>query len=442
MKLVLAVLAWALNSAYSEEVLFGNVGGIAGWDLPTAEANKETLQQTLGLLEPNDVLVFEEGSQYCFQGGVRATGLSDVVLVVNGVLKMYDDIDSWPLENGKDGTDPERVQEAFHFFDFHNVTITSTTGQGTIDGSGLNWWGFPEIGYLVRKENRPRLMVMDDAVDITIEHMLFKDSAYWTTLFNNVDGLVIRHSEVSARRPRDNKDNQHSLYDLTAYNTDGFDVTGRNVHIHDCKIWNQDDCIAVKDNIKGPSENMLFERIEASGMGLVIGSIGDSIVRNITFRDSIMKNTYKGIYLKFRDGDSGVIEDIRYENIRIENPSQWPIWIGPAQQAENKTCAIAWPAFGKCEPAPQQFRDILLKNITVANPPRKGLGMNGPMLGLIFGSDEKPVDGVVFEDVVFEGLKGGEEYYKCENVVEGTGVARGKTFPVPGCFKDETDRKE
>ena len=49
----------------------------------------------------------------------------------------------------------------------------------------------------------------------------------------------------------------HSLMELTAFNTDGFDVSGRDVHIHDCDIWTQDDTIAVKDD----SQNMLFERI-------------------------------------------------------------------------------------------------------------------------------------------------------------------------------------
>ena len=40
----------------------------------------------------------------------------------------------------------------------------------------------------------------------------------------------------------------HGIIDMTAFNTDGFDVTGRNVWIHDCNVWDQDDCIAVKVN--------------------------------------------------------------------------------------------------------------------------------------------------------------------------------------------------
>ena len=65
-----------------------------------------------------------------------------------------------------------------------------------------------------------------------------------------------------------------------------------NTHTHVChhkKVWNQDDTVAVKDG----SEDMLFERVTASGIGLTIGSIGTSTVRNITFRDCNMYDTYK-----------------------------------------------------------------------------------------------------------------------------------------------------
>ena len=54
-------------------------------------------------------------------------------------------------------------------------------------------------------------------------------------------------------------------------------------------MWNQDDCVAVKDG----SSDMLFERVTASGVGLTIGSIGASEVRNITFKDCNMYDTYK-----------------------------------------------------------------------------------------------------------------------------------------------------
>ena len=180
---------------------------------------------------------------------------------------------------------------------------------------------------------------------------------------------------------------------MTAFNTDGFDVTGRNVWIHDCTVWNQDDCIAVKVNniesnmnrcdiFKDNSENMLFERITASGIGLTIGSIGNSIVNNITFRDCYMHHTWKGIYLKFRDGDvstGGRISNVLYENIYMDSPEQFAIWLGPAQQSDSSDlcaahpCSLCWPQLeslgAECN-MEQNFiyENITLRNITIVDP--------------------------------------------------------------------------
>ncbi len=92
----------------------------------------------------------------------------------------------------------------------------------------------------------------------------------------------------------------------------------------------QDDCISVKDG----SEDMLFERITCSGLGLVIGSIGSSRVNNITFRDCYLPYTVKGVYMKTRWSDSGPvgaaasISNILYENLVMDSPEQYAIWIG------------------------------------------------------------------------------------------------------------------
>ena len=125
-----------------------------------------------------------------------------------------------------------------------------------------------------------------------------------------------------------------------------------------------------------PSEHMVFERINASGLGLTIGSIGDGIVRNVTFRHCYLYNTVKGLYMKFRRSGgntgeasptptpnpyanpppppplplpltitltptpnpsatpkAGRVSDVLFEDITIEGATQWAIWIGPAQQA-------------------------------------------------------------------------------------------------------------
>ena len=79
---------------------------------------------------------------------------------------------------------------------------------------------------------------------------------------------------------------------------------------------------------------MLFERINASGLGLTVGSIGPSTlhtcVDNITFRNIYMYRTFKGIYMKSRPGninETGVIKNVLYENIVMDEPTQVPIWV-------------------------------------------------------------------------------------------------------------------
>ena len=244
------------------------------------------------------------------------------------------------------------------------------------------------------------------------------------------NGLIIRNSQVSARWT---KQDGHNLIDLQAFNTDGFDITGRNVHIHDCDIYCQDDCISVKDG----SEDMLFERNSCSGLGLVIGSIGHSVVNNITFRDSIMPNTFKGIYMKTRWSDespaqdgSARISNILYENITMESPEQYAIWIGPAQQT-GQPCSLLWTITpdAKCVMSGYQtWSNITLKDIYVHNSKRSP--------GVIMGNESNPIHNLVFENVQFTGEIGndpwGDEFYYCDGV---EGIATGSTDPLPPCFE-------
>jgi polygalacturonase len=101
---------------------------------------------------------------------------------------------------------------------------------------------------------------------------------------------------------------------------------------------------------------MLFERIEASGIGLTIGSIGGSKNNNITFRDCHMHKTGKGIYMKFR-GNGGIVSNVTYENIVMDQPEQWPIWIGPAQQSDSDNLCAPNGGCSICEAHPERMHD-------------------------------------------------------------------------------------
>merc|ERR1711871_678441 len=152
-----------------------------------------------------------------------------------------------------------------------------------------------------------------------------------------------------------------------------------------------------------------------------------------------MHNSYKGIYMKFRG--SGSITDVTYENIVIDSPSQWPIWIGPAQQSDSNRicaahpCSICWPEvpFAECNaPSDATYTNITLRDITVNSPKMSP--------GVIIANETSPMENILFENVVVNspGEKPwGDDYYKCEGVK--SGVATGTTWPVPPCFEDKTD---
>ena len=65
--------------------------------------------------------------------------------------------------------------------------------------------------------------------------------------------LEIRYSRIDNRR--DGSDS-HDIIDLTAFNTDGFDLQScDNVWVHHSEVWNQDDCFDVKDGTNNVSSD-------------------------------------------------------------------------------------------------------------------------------------------------------------------------------------------
>ena len=389
----------------------------------TEERNAELFNVALQGLRPGDVLLLP-AKPFHLMGGLLGVNLSDVVLSLDGELIFSKRTKSWPRRPGGG------VLPCMRFEGLRNVTFTSSK-KGTLDGQGAAWWGY--MKYLEVEENRPRLWEIDGAKDVLIEKLFLKDAAYWSTWFAGLDGLEIRYAEISNRR---SKHEGHDVYNLGALNTDGWDVSGTNVWVHHSKVWNQDDCFTVK----GTSSNMIFEDIEASGLGLTIGSEGGrDVVRNITFRNVYMDRTFKGIYLKFNDGatENTSISDITYENIYMKEPEQWAIWIGPAQQSDSREfwkghpCSLLWPTVpgAECRAAKGTYRNILLRNITIDNPKHD--------LGVILADDTTPMQNITFDSVRVVNWKHfkSPKYRLCSGVA--SGVSR-NSLPIPSCFHSES----
>ena len=477
----------------------------------------ETLHQER--LRSGDTLMFPTNKTFYIMGGIVGYNLINVTIIFDSQIVFTKHIKHWPRYE-KEG----KVLDCISFDNLTNVTFTSSYkrnnvkhyngqfptslngkddsggsgahGGGLIHGNGDVWWGIPGIGYLVRGENRPKLFVISNSRDIVFENLYLKDSPYWSFYAPNIQNLIIRYCQIDVRRDHNNVQHKHTLNDLTSFNTDGFDISGENVWIHNVAIWNQDDCIAVKGN----SHNMLFENITASGLGLTIGSINhDEKVKNITFRNIIMPQTIKGIYIKYGqhvNSKKASISNILYENVTIipqptEQDGPTAIWIGPAQQSDDPyhpcashPCSLCWrppiiatdgsssseeeataPVVApssdfntlnkfQCNTPAAPIHNVTLRNISIIvhnnhiknNNERKRNGI----VGVIIGNATMPIRDITFDNVNVNNDKNGKlvalpvgnsghhyNYY-CPNSGVMSGVATGTTNPVPNCFQDFT----
>lgn len=415
----------------------------------TAIANTKKMNAALASLAPGDELRVPN-STYLMMGGVYASNLTRVTLRIDGTLLWSDDIKAWPTQVKKNQTTKMPII-AMLFEHSTGLTITSS-GTGTLDGQGATWWGLPGVGYLARGKNRPPLMTANYVTDFLLENIDFVQAPRFNFQSSALRNATIRNCHVDSRRT---SADSHGAIDLTAFNTDGFDVSGQDIHIHDCSVWNQDDTFCIKAaQDEFPTANVLVENVRASGVGLSIGSISARTVANITFRNVLMHHTSKGVYVKFNAKAAGnpkagtppgAIRNVTYENIYIDEPDSWPIWIGPQQAGikedgqkynpcSGDPCSLCWPGTksATCPGVPAVIDGLTLRNVTV-NRPKTSPGViigNGsvPMRNLVF-------DGVRFIDPPDDGAFG-KDYFHCEGV-QGA-IATGGTWPVPPCFSNTT----
>ena len=112
-----------------------------------------------------------------------------------------------------------------------------------------------------------------------------------------------------------------------------------------------------------------------------------------------METPLKGIYIKPNPGDKGdgLISRITYENIVINKPIWWAIYIGPQQQHQpnggcDPGCSFFYPIVRECPTNPHvTISDVTLRNITTFD--------NVLPAGIIRCNSTNPCKNFVFEDV-------------------------------------------
>ncbi len=65
-------------------------------------------------------------------------------------------------------------------------------------------------------------------------------------------------------------------------------------------------------------------------IGTVPPHVNHNCIRNVSFTNITFHHPYKAVYIKSNPGNQGdgLIENILYDNLTVENPLWWGIYIG------------------------------------------------------------------------------------------------------------------
>ena len=366
------------NSSYEAAIINGkalNLGLIA--------ANKSQTDHLLQI-EPNSV--------YTLIPSDVLTNLINVTIQIDGRINAWDgDEKKWP-----DGRSLISLQNTF------GLTIK---GNGVIDGFGYKWWvNVIKTGY----DRRPNLIDILTLKDTLIEGITVRNSPQYHLNFEDALNLTIRN--VIIHVDINSNDSIIDILPTFPLNTDGIDISGRDIYIKNLTVQNFDDAVAVKPTYtfgrkySNCTENVLIEDAYVKyGVGMSIGSVppndNNNCIRNVTIRNVEFRDPFKAIYIKPNPGDTGtgLISNIVYENINIYNALWWAIFIGTQQQHQphndGTPCSFFYPLPGtECITNPLvSINNIVLRNVNIYD------GLLSP--GIMICNSTNPCTGFVFDNV-------------------------------------------
>jgi len=275
----------------------------------------------------------------------------------NAKLKATDE----PLDFLKPGRDLQNLKGSGDFIAFvngKNLTNVSITGKGTIDGSGVRWWIPAEEA---RKDKpgytspRPRLILLEGCKNVKITGVTICNSPSFHLVPKGCENVLIEG--ITIRSPS------------IAPNTDAIDPSvSRNVLISKCLIDVGDDDVAIKSGSIDPQHpNAACENITVSdctflhGHGASIGSETNGGVRNFIVKRCTFKNMASGVRIKSARGKGGLVENISYSDITMENV-RIPIDISSYYQDSKDDTPQPINALTPI------FRNISIKNIKASSP--------------------------------------------------------------------------
>lgn len=169
----------------------------------------------------------------------------------------------------------------------------SIDGEGTIDGNGAS----PEFLTQDDDPNRPKLLMFVGCRNVSVQHVLLTNSAFWMQHYFACDGVTIHGLRV---------------YNHNNLNNDGLDLDSKNVTVSDCTIDCDDDGICLKSDGFDPVENVVITNcVVASNCNFIkLGTASYSGFQNIAVSNCVFRRASASQFNKGRRGQPGVTDSI------------------------------------------------------------------------------------------------------------------------------------
>jgi hypothetical protein len=230
-----------------------------------------------------------------------------------------------------------------------------------------------------------RLVVIEGCQDVTIRDVVMIQPEVWMLVIGACQDVHIANLRQIGR----------------VISSDGIDVVGsQNVLIENCCLRNNDDCVVIKscpgDSPVGVDWRGDVENIHVRGCILWNAEAGNALeighelqaqhIRSIRFEDiDIICVHGHGAPFSIHNGDRATVEDVTFENIRVEHHFDKLIDFRVMKSRFNH------------DEVRGQVRDVYLRNISVV----ESIYNPGYTVSVIGGYDQEHiVDGVHFENFI------------------------------------------
>ena len=194
--------------------------------------------------------------------------LSNRQLQIRGNIAAWRKIQSWPNSTNKKCSltgytanvtilVPQKESLLFGIAPLKDVVIS---GEGIVDGGGWRWW--PLRNDTTHGEYwhncRPKLLFLGQnnltkygsVSNIRVSGVTFQDSPFWTIAGRGLRNVTFQNVTV----------NTTGCGYSQAPNTDGFNLQGENILVHDSSVKNGDDCVPIFP----PSRNILVQNVSCT----------------------------------------------------------------------------------------------------------------------------------------------------------------------------------